>query len=132
MAIKLLKNTTSFFLILILLVSSLQFSIYKMECLISGNVTVSLQNLEDCDTEEEESCTVSNQCCSFHQVDLNFDYASIHHHTPINTFSLLPLLIPSSILSHHETVTITYSHFDVPPPITSGKELIQAIQVFRI
>ncbi len=58
----LFKNTLSFSMILILLVSTLQFSIYKMECLMSGNTQISLTDFDDCNKSTSNN-SISKKCC---------------------------------------------------------------------
>lgn len=126
-----IQNIISFLLILILLVSSLQFSIYKMECLITGTSAISLSDFEDCNKKSNTGCSISESCCCFHQVDLNFDYQtnltlknSIK--TPfigINNFSetLKPTII----------INVNFNQFtNLPPP--SGIYLLKLVQVFRL
>ncbi|MDG1477546.1 MAG: hypothetical protein P8Q14_10400, partial [Vicingaceae bacterium] len=69
-----LKHTVSFSMILILLVSTLQFSLYKMECLLSGNTTLSLTEFDDCNKKPVNDCSFSEQCCCFHEMSFDFDF----------------------------------------------------------
>lgn len=118
-------------MILIFLVSSLQFSVYKMECLITGNSQVSLSNFDDCESKNKRDCSVSEECCCFHQVDLNFDYDtkiganSVKILTPL--FSLAPSFAIDKVTAKEEKGLFNHH---LPPP--SGTELLKAIQVFRI
>ena len=125
-----IQNIISFLLILILLVSSLQFSIYKMECLITGTSAISLSDFEDCNKKSNTDCSISESCCCFHQVDLNFDYhTNFTLENSIKTSFIRT--INFSAIFKPTIVNINFNQFtNLPPP--SGIYLLKLVQVFRL
>ncbi len=127
---RILQNITSFLMVLILLVSSLQLSIYKMECLISGATKISLSDFEDCENEPSENCSISETCCCFHQMDLNFDFSTSFS---ASSFIHIPIIISAIkiVFTKATTSTFDYSFFtNLPPP--GGYDLLKIVQVFRL
>lgn len=117
-------------MVLILVVSTLQLSIYKMECLISGTTKVSLSDFEDCENDSEDKCSFSETCCCFHQIDLNFDFNTSFSS---NSFIQIPLITSTIKIFFLEVTTsfIDYTFFtNLPPP--GGSDLLKIVQVFRL
>lgn len=126
----LLKNTTSLFMILILLVSTLNISIYKMECLMSGNTTVSLSDFEDCSNTSTDNCSLSETCCCFHQMNLDFDY---HSNISLKSITQIPTITLNTVLVVVKPIikNLNLNSFtNLPPP--SGFDLLKIVQVFRL
>lgn len=125
-----IKHTISFLLVLILLASTLQLSIFKMECLISGKSEISLSDFEDCENDSKDNCSFSETCCCFHQMDLNFDYQtqlSSKSFIQIPTITIFKTVTDLSF----EIKNVDFNLFtNLPPP--SGYDLIKVVQVFLI
>lgn len=127
---KAFQNITSFLLVLILLVSTLQFSVYKMECLITGTSKISLSDFEDCNTKSNNDCSFSETCCCFHQVDLNFDYQS---NLSFNNIIKVPIITTFKLPIILKTIStkVEFNQFtNLPPP--SGFDLLKIVKVFRL
>jgi len=125
------KYTFCFSMTLILLVSTLQFSLYKMDCLMSGNTQISLSDFENCNKRTAGN-SVSQKCCEFGSLTFDFDYE-----TDTNSKAFK---ITTSAATHYSLSSVTKSKFipptafnfytNLPPP--SGYELLKVVQVFRI
>ena len=117
---------------LILLVSTLQFSIYKMDCLMSGNTQVSLVDFEDCNENKNNGCSLSQKCCDFKDITFNFDYDSNIHFESIklinSVFLLNEIFIDLSKPVFAKTDFVFYTNLSPP----SGYELLKVVQVFRL
>lgn len=117
-------------MILILLVSTLNVSIYKMECLMSGNTKVSLSDFKDCNNENPENCSFTEICCCFHQMNLDFDY---HSNISLKSFIQIPTVTQNLVLVLTKPIVknIILNLFNnLPPP--SGYDLLKIVQVFRL
>ena len=118
-------------MILILLVSTLQFSVYKIECLLSGNTQISLSDFDDCN-EQQSNCSISEKCCAFNSFTLDFDFDSNTNAqnynvlSPTLTTTLTTTITKNKVLNKNDFNTYT----NLPPP--SGFELLKVVQVFRI
>ena len=125
------KHTLNFSLILALLVSTLQFSIYKMDCLMSGNTQISLADFEDCNENKKDGCSFSQKCCAFNQITFDFDYdTEINIKEAISFNPLMVILgISTSLLKSVPTLNFNF-YTNLPPP--SGYELLKVVQVFRL
>ncbi len=128
----LFRNITAILLVLVLLASTLQLSIYKMECLMSGNVQISLSDFEDCNPKQKpgNDCSITEICCCFHQMDLNFDFDS---DLSVKTFIQIPscTTITLTVLPQLNTTSQYFNFFtNLPPP--SGFDLLKLVQVFRL
>ncbi len=118
-------------MILILLVSTLQLSLYKMECLLSGNTTISLSEFDDCNKKPSNDCSISEKCCCFHEMSFDFDFETNLKVKSLNVFSA-PIIIETinSIRQIAKKNAPTFLYADLPPP--SGLELLKVVQVFRL
>jgi hypothetical protein len=119
-------------MILILLVSTLQFSLYKMECFMSGNTQVSITDFGDCDQSEKDVNSISQRCCGFNDITLDFDYDSKIN---LKKFKVLNPVVFT--LNFEERLLkpafnkIEFNFYtNLPPP--SGYELLKVVQVFRL
>lgn len=127
-----LRHIISFSMILILLVSALQVSLYKMECIMSGNVTLSLSEFDSCHKTSPDETTISKKCCNFNDITFDFDYDT---NVNLKTFKAT---IPTSFLSQQilalKPSVILIDNFNnyttLPPP--GGIELLKRVQVFRL
>ena len=126
---KTLKNITSFSMILILLVSSLQVGLYKMECIMSGNVSLSLSEFDSCDKSNQ---ILSDKCCNFDHVtfDLDFD-ASVNFKTFKSNIASSFILQKDLPLLKSVLKTDNFNNYtNLPPP--GGIDLLKKVQVFRL
>jgi len=125
------KYLLSFSLTLILLVSTLQFSIYKMECLMTGSTQISLSDFDDCNKRSSD-ISISKKCCEFGSLTFDFDYQ-----TDVNSkeFKLIVAAFGSPLQNTTTSKKVIPKndfncYTNLPPP--SGYELIKVVQVFRI
>lgn len=126
-----LKHIVSFSMILILLVSTLQFSLYKMECILSGNIVVSLKEFEDCNKKPANDCSISEKCCCFHEMNFDFDFESNLSLKSFKIFNQALITGKISTVSKEFIKTTTeFFYTNLPPP--SGIELLKVVQVFRL
>jgi hypothetical protein len=128
---KLFKYLFSLSMILILLVSTLQFSVYKMECLMSGNTQISLSDFDDCNQKTSNNA-VSQKCCEFGSLTLDFDFETASNSKDLNiaysNFVRYPL---NTIGAKKFSLQSDFNFYtNLPPP--SGYELIKVVQTFRI
>ncbi len=119
-------------MILILLVSAMQFNLYKMECLMSGDTTLSLSEFDSCDKTTPEKSSFSKKCCDFNDISFDFDYDS---YLGFKTFKVnIPTTLPfkkSFALLNPSVKTTNFNNYtNLPPP--GGTELLRLVQVFRI
>ena len=126
-----LKHTVSFSMILILLVSTLQFSLYKMECILSGNTTLSLTEFDDCNKKPVNDCSFSEKCCCFHEMNFDFNFETYLKTKTFNVFSS-PIIAETtnSINNVFDRNVPVYFYTNLPPP--GGRELLKKVQVFRL
>jgi len=128
---KILKHTVSFSMILILLVSTLQFSLYKMECLLSGNTTLSLTEFDDCNKKPVNNCSFSEQCCCFHEMSFDFDFETNLKVKSLEVFNnTIATELPNVKTKVFDNSNPTFFYTNLPPP--SGTELLKKVQVFRL
>ena len=103
-----------------------------MECILSGNTTLSLTEFDDCNKDPASDCSFSEKCCCFHQINFDFEFDTNFN---IKSFQILntPILAEESLLSP-STVYIenkpTFFFTNLPPP--GGTELLKRVQVFRL
>lgn len=127
----LLKYIISFSMILLLLVSTLQFSLYKMECLMSGNTKISLTDFEDCNKSTKEG-SISQKCCDFNEATFDFDYDSKINPDEIKNFNVSTLILNLPYINIKPVLAKADFNFhtNLPPP--SGYDLLKVVQVFRL
>lgn len=118
-------------MVLILLVSTLHFSIYKMDCLMSGNTQISLSDFEDCNEPQKDDNSIAQRCCNFHEVTFNFDYDTDVNLKGLTSFAVpvIRLAINSNSVESNPTTDFNF-YTNLPPP--SGIELLKVVQVFRL
>ena len=101
-----------------------------MECIMSGNVTLSLSEFDSCDKTSSDKTTISKKCCNFNDITFDFD-------TNVN-LKTFKATIPTSLIAQQNlafkpSVIQTYNfkiHTTLPPP--GGIELLKRVQVFRL
>jgi hypothetical protein len=126
------KYIASFSMILILLVSTLQFSLYKMECFMSGKTQVSVTDFGDCDQSERDVNSISQRCCDFNDITLDFDYDTENNFREFKVLNPLffTLNFEESLLKPVFNKIEFNFYTNLPPP--SGYELLKVVQVFRL
>ena len=102
-----------------------------MECLMTGNTLVSFTELEDCNKKNESNCSISETCCCFHQMDLNFDFDT---NFSGKTFIDIPVITIQyiKVLTQPVSKNIDYLLFTNTSPPPSGYDLLKIVQVFRL
>lgn len=122
----------SLLLVVIVLSATMQFSITKMTCLMTGKIVFSISDIEDC-KPVKKGCNVDDVCCDFHKITFNHSIESFSS-TFISYIS--PILFVTSSFREPKIVECFQCQIDVfnnlPPPLLSGIELLKAIQVFRL
>jgi len=116
----------------VVLVATLQLSVTKMTCLLTGKIVYSVEDIDDC-KPVKKGCNVDDVCCDFHKITLDHN---IQTYTSIDDFSFfnidivvfdVPQFITEVII---EEASLYFFH-DLPPPL-SGINLLKTIQVFRL
>ncbi|MCB9361212.1 MAG: hypothetical protein H6587_12305 [Flavobacteriales bacterium] len=127
-----LKHITSYLMIAVVLVATLQWSVTKMTCLMTGKVVYSIEDIDDC-KPVKEGCNVDDVCCDFHKITFNHNIetvSSVANFSFIN-LDLITVEIPQLIeLIKFKETTLNFFH-NLPPPL-SGIALLKTIQVFRL
>ena len=127
-----IKYIASYFLIAIVLVSTLQLSVTKMTCLMTGKVVYSIEDIDDC-KPVKKGCNVDDICCDFHKITFDHNIetlSSIADFSFIN-LDLISVEIPQLIsLIKFKEASLNFFH-NLPPPL-SGIALLKTIQVFRL
>ncbi|MGB0882486.1 MAG: hypothetical protein ACPGSO_05995 [Vicingaceae bacterium] len=102
-----------------------------MECLLSGNTTLSLSEFDDCNKKPVNDCTISEKCCCFHEMSFDFDFDS---NLKIKSFKIINAPVISSVVNNNNLITYeqnsSYHYTNLPPP--GGTELLKKVQVFRL
>lgn len=127
------KHITAYFLILLVLVSSINVSITKITCLMSGRVEYSLAQMQECNPSEEDCGAVRNNCCDFYNATLNFEYQTVVKQISFGV-DLITIPFTESFVSNIENLfftTLVGFYANSSPPL-SGYSLLKFIQVFRL
>lgn len=101
-----------------------------MECLISGATKVSLSDFEGCEGKSQNSSSITEVCCCFHQIDLDFDYQTQLSSKNFKSIPTITIFKAVQILSFDNRNANFDLFSTLPPP--SGYDLIKVIQVFLI
>lgn len=101
-----------------------------MECLISGAEKISLSDFEDCENKSQTKDSISEICCCFHQMNLDFDYQT---QLSLNSFIQIPTITTFKTIQFLKVI-ISNTDFNLftnlPPP--GGYDLLKVVQVFRL
>ena len=96
----------------------------------SGATKISLTDFDDCNQKPKDDCSITEQCCCFHQMDLNFDFdtqlGNQGFSAAIAQVSPKIDLEPDLCIVKNQFLFAT----DLPPP--GGIELLRQIQVYRL
>jgi hypothetical protein len=126
------KHITAYFLILLVLGSTANISLNKMECLLTGKIVYSFDELEDCSPKKEGN-SFTQRCCDFYNATLDFDYNSIVKQISFGV-DLVDLPFVMSFVSKLEKPLLTslINFYSNTSPPLSGFSLLKSIQVFRL
>ncbi len=98
----------------------------------SGKTKISLSDFEDCNKTTDGDCSVSEQCCCFHEMTFDLDYdtkISVSQFKVVNTSILIKHINLIKLKSFYQKVDFNF-FTNLPPP--SGYELLKIVQVFRL
>ena len=129
-----IQKITSFFLIAVVLLSSLSLSANKMVCLKSGKTKLSLVHMKNCCTgKNDQASTIKSNCCDIQNTFFDLDDFSVSETININSFAW-----GTDIILHHlfelndkfdSKTSLLYS--DSSPP-TYGRGLLTSISILII
>lgn len=126
------KHISTYFLVLLVLGSSTNISLNKMECLLTGKVVYSFEEIEDCSPKKEGN-SITQRCCDFYNATLDFDYQTVVKQISFGVDLIdLPFLV-SFVSELENPLVVSFAYFysnSSPPP--SGYQLLKFIQVFRL
>ncbi len=117
---------------LLMLVMSIGITAHKMVCLVSGAVTISFIESEDCCAKESKVAnTVEAKCCDYYT-----DYFKLDIQTIVSSFNvkldfpadyfILPVFVFTEVATA-QLVEVAHA-----PPLISGKDILILVSVFRI
>jgi hypothetical protein len=126
------KHITSYLMIAVVLVATLQLSVTKMTCLMTGKIVYSIEDIDDC-KPVKEGCNVDDVCCDFHKITFNHNIQTVSTATNFSFLNLdiVTIEIPQllTFIKFKES-PLNFFH-NLPPPL-SGIALLKTIQVFRL
>lgn len=119
-------------MVLLILTASVNVSVNKMTCLLSGKVKYSLEKMEDCSPVKGDN-TISNKCCDFNKIILDYDYDTLVKVTSFESISFLAIITKAITFGFDKILTSSLVDFysNSSPPI-GGYDLLKLIQVFRL
>lgn len=126
------KHISAYFLVLLVLGSSTNISLNKMECLLTGKVVYSFEEIEDCSPKKEGN-SFTQRCCNFYNATLDFDYQTVVKQISFGV-DLVDLPFVVSFVSELEKPLFTslINFYSNSSPPLSGYSLLKSIQVFRL
>lgn len=103
-----------------------------MECLMSGNTTLSLTEFNDCNKTPSKKSNISKKCCDFNDITLDFDYDSNINLKNFEANTSTAIILQNNLILLAPVVkTFNFNNYtNLPPP--GGYELIKIVQNFRI
>jgi hypothetical protein len=131
-----IKRMFRLLMALLVLISTSGATINKMECLKSGKVKASLFDIKNCCAQDNSaSNTIQSKCCNYSVYYLKVELSTTIEKNKLAEKIIQPILVHFitfflNLSSKLEISTYTYS--SSLPPLLFGKNLLQAIQVFRI
>lgn len=130
--LKALKHIIAYFLVLLILTASVNVSVNKMTCLLSGKVKYSLEKMEDCSPVKGDN-TISNKCCDFDKIALDYDYDTVVKVTSFDASSFLVVFTKVLVTEFDRVSSSSIVNFysNSSPPL-GGYDLLKLIQVFRL
>lgn len=134
MSMNVLRKYFSVAMAVLMLIMSIGITAHKMVCLVSGAVTFSLIENEDCcATETANTNTVKTQCC-----DYSTDYFKLDIQTLVSNFNFkfdlvaAPIAIGACSYLFSEISATPFIAASHSPPLITGKEIRILYSVFRI
>lgn len=130
--LKILKHITAYFMVLLILTASVNVSITKMTCLLSGKVKYSLEKMEDCAPVKGNN-TISKKCCDFDKVTLDYNYNTLIKITSFDALSFFVVFTKNLTTDFIKIISSDLVNFysNSSPPL-GGYDLLKLIQVFRL
>lgn len=96
----------------------------------TGNSQISLSDFEDCESKPQDNCSISEKCCCFQQINLDFDYQTQLSSKNFIQIPTIKIFKAIQVLSFNIRNTDFNLFTNLPPP--SGYELLKVVQVFLI
>ena len=116
----------------LMLVMSIGITAHKMVCLVSGAVTLSFTESDDCCAKESKAANaVQAKCC-----DYSSDYFKLDIQTIVSNFNVkfdfadYYFVLPFYVFT--EVAQAQPSEAAHAPPLISGKDILILVSVFRI
>lgn len=130
---KLLKHIASYLMVAVILTATLQVSVTKMTCLMSGKVVFSVTDIEDC-APTKKGCGIADKCCDFHKITFDYNTNSTLNSVDFNFVKAADVLVTNLPKYSIEEVTLQphFNYFHNLPPPLSGMALLKTIQVYRL
>jgi hypothetical protein len=133
---KLFNIFCCFTLCCIMLFGSIGIPLNSMRCSVSGKTVVSVLSMEECCNPVEtgeESC-ISSICCDFSSSLLKLDVSTSNSKGSEPAFNSSILLQESFIITILQQPHSTWqaSFAASPPPLLSGREILNLYQAYRI
>jgi hypothetical protein len=127
-----LRKYFSVAMALLMLVMSIGITAHKMVCLVSGAVTLSFMEGEDCCAKESKTANaVEAKCC-----DYSTDYFKLDLQTTISSFNVkfdvADYYFTLPVFVFTEVATAQLAEVAHAPPLISGKDILILVSVFRI
>ena len=131
---KTVQKITSVCLVVVLLLSSLGFTINKMVCLKSGKVKISLTHVKNCCPEKRsDTSTIKSNCCDLKNTTFDLDDFSSSQkvNTPIADNFVLAIWQNDFVVAMPCNNPSVLSYNDLPPPLY-GRQLLSFISILII
>lgn len=129
-----IKNILNFTLALSIVAFSCGFTISRMQCNMSGKVTVKLFNVKDCcGDDNEDRDNVDAPCCNIYSQNLTLDSFSFTKYVPdfCLTFSVIEVFTKVFSIDGISIATFSFAQTDHPPPLF-GTQFLHFISVLII
>ncbi|MCG3166043.1 MAG: hypothetical protein POELPBGB_01819 [Bacteroidia bacterium] len=132
MSMNFLRKYFSVAMALLMLVMSIGITAHKMVCLVSGAVTLSFIESEDCCAKESKAANaVQAKCC-----DYSSDYFKLDIQTIVSNFNIkfdfVDYFFTLPVFVFTEVAQAQPSEAAHAPPLISGKDILILVSVFRI
>ena len=125
---------TSVFLIAVLLVSSLGFTVNKMVCLKSGKTKISITHVKECCASKKNAQPIlKSSCCDLKNTSFDLDDFSISQKHNAPAAATIPLIFGQNnnvrIIRSNNRSELFFA--DLPPP-KSGRQILSCISILII
>ncbi len=131
---KLLQKITSVFLAFVFTLSSLGFTIGKMECLKSGKTKISFTQAKECCPEKKTTTPVlKSKCCNIFNSSLKLkDHSIAIKNIVPQADQILLVYTPSLNYSIYNSSESFLSFYTTSPPPIIDRDIFSLFSVFRI